>query len=88
MPLYDMDAPVSVPGATLTTFRTECTNAAATIGHADLSDALTKLADVGLPVNNRLLASVTRTWMFAKQRGLTALRDAARAVLDQSSGIP
>lgn len=90
MPLYDYDAPVSIPGPTLTTLRTELTNAAGTVAHATLANAFTKLADVGLPVNNRMLASVrnVREWARRNRPTYDALYNAADAAITQATGLP
>lgn len=87
MPTYDYAALVSVPGPTLTTFRTELTNAAATAGPT-FNDAFTKLANVALPTDNRFLAATREVRDLAEAQGYTALFNAAVAVLAQATGLP
>lgn len=87
MPLYDYDHLVSVPAGVLTTYRTELTNLAGTVGHTTLADAFTKQANVALAIDNRYLGTTRTVYQFAKWANLTALRDAAKAVLDQATGI-
>ncbi len=90
MPLYDYDAPVSIPAPRLLALRTELTNAAGTVGHAVQADAFTQLADVGLPVNNRFLASVrwVREWARRNRPTYSALHDAADAAVVNATGLP
>lgn len=83
---YDYDSLVSVPGATLTTFRNECTAAVGLDLGMDAS--LQRCANVATPTDNRLLASARTLRCWAEARGRTALVTAIDAVLSQATGIP
>jgi hypothetical protein len=88
MPLYDYTAPVSVPGGTLTTFRTELSSAASALpANETWRGAFEALADVALPIDNRYLESTFAAFMWAVNHRNTALRAAALNVLANATGI-
>lgn len=89
MPDYNYDSAVSVPAGDLTAFRSALTTVAGTLPAGNTwRDAFEKLANVALPVDNRFLAATTEAWIWAVNHKSTALRDAARAVLTNATGIP
>jgi len=88
MPAYDYDALVSVPGPELTALRAELVNASGTVAAPVLAEAFTRLADAGLPVNNRFLASVSWVREWASGTTYAALHGAAEAVLNTATGLP
>lgn len=87
MPAYDYDSAVNVPAGDRTTLNTALTTAAGLLPAGDpWKDAFTKLAAAS--ATNRFLAGVTMAYIWAVNHKDTALRDAARAVLVNTTGIP
>lgn len=84
---YGNDAVVSVPVGDRTALDTALTNAAAGLPAASpWKDAFTKLAAGA--ATNRWLAGVSAAHMWAVNNESDALRDAAVAVLANTTGVP